>query len=411
MKNKYILIAIISIVILLTTIGVYLIKRDNNNINNKPNNTNVPDDLVISDTPPNLNDEFEYNMIHLVNNYNDNYLISPFSIAYALSILRDGASGDTKTQIENALGNYKLDKITNIENRISTANALFIKNEHKNDIRTEYTDNIKNNYDAEIIYDEFKTPDVINNWASNKTYGMINNVVDQIDKDFVLGIINSLAIDVEWKNQFNEKSTSKELFTKLDNTQVEVDMMHTSEDVIYIENENAKGIIKDYKKYNDIELQFIAILPNNNIKDYINNFNKNELSSLLNNQKGISDNYEIQLSIPKFTLDFDYKDFKKDLITLGIQDAFNPSKAKFEAIETSDSNLNLYVNQAVHKSHIELTEAGTKAAAVTYFGLFKNTAVRDNTVIRIEFNRPFLYLIKDKNSDNIWFFGTIYNLN
>ena len=30
------------------------------------------------------------------------------------------------------------------------------------------------------------------------------------------------------------------------------------------------------------------------------------------------------------------------------------------------------------------------------------------TTIQIEFNKPFIYIIKDKNSDNIWFFGTVY---
>jgi len=34
---------------------------------------------------------------------------------------------------------------------------------------------------------------------------------------------------------------------------------------------------------------------------------------------------------------------------------------------------------------------------------------QEKEVINIVFDRPFLYIIKDKNSDNIWFFGTVYN--
>ncbi len=361
--------------------------------------------------PTITNNDFEYDMIHLVNKETDNYIFSPYSIAYALSILKDGASGNTKEQIEKVLSSYKLDTMINIKDRISTANALFIKNKYTNDISKNYTDTIKNNYNAEILFDELKTPKIINDWASNHTYGMIENVVDKTDEDFVLGIINALAIDVEWERQFNNKETNKQEFTTINNQKVNVDMMHTGEANYYIENDKAKGIIRNYKKYDNTELQFIAILPNENIQEYINNFDKEELNSLMSNIKEINSKRDIKLSIPKFTIDYNYKEFKNDLIRLGIIDAFNKNNADFKKMINDTSNLSLYVNEAVHKAHIEFTEYGTKAAAVTYFGMFKATAMpTEKEIINIVFDRPFLYIIKDKNSDNIWFFGTVYNL-
>ena len=363
------------------------------------------------DNPITLNSTFDYNMIHMANKNKDNYMISPFSIAYALSILNEGAKGNTKTQIDKVLGNYKLNKVTNDENRIGLSNALFIKNENKNDIRETYTNNIKNNFDADILYDDFITPKVINDYAKEKTFGMIDNVLDNIDKDFVMGIMNAIAIDVEWKHKFDGYSTNKEIFTNLDNTTNEVDMMHSSNDITYIENENAKGIIKEYDKYGDNELIFIGIIPNNNIKEYINKFDKNELDSLLNNKKEPSSKLDINLSLPKFKYNFDYEDFKNDLKEMGIIDAFDENIADFHNIINDNTNYNLYVSEAIHKSVIELNENGTKAAAITYFGMSKNSMMpKEKEVINIKFNKPFLYIIKDKNNDNIWFFGTVYNL-
>ena len=363
------------------------------------------------DNPITLNSTFDYNMIHMANKNKDNYMISPFSIAYALSILNEGAKGNTKTQIDKVLGNYKLNKVTNDENRIGLSNALFIKNENKNDIRETYTNNIKNNFDADILYDDFITPKVINDYAKEKTFGMIDNVLDNIDKDFVMGIMNAIAIDVEWKHKFDGYSTNKEIFTNLDNTTNEVDMMHSSNDITYIENENAKGIIKEYDKYGDNELIFIGIIPNNNIKEYINKFDKNELDSLLNNKKEPSSKLDINLSLPKFKYNFDYEDFKNDLKEMGIIDAFDENIADFHNIINDNTNYNLYVSEAIHKSVIELNENGTKAATITYFGMSKNSMMpKEKEVINIKFNKPFLYIIKDKNNDNIWFFGTVYNL-
>ena len=63
----------------------------------------------------------------------------------------------------------------------------------------------------------------------------------------------------------------------------------------------------------------------------------------------------------------------------------------------------------IHKTYIKLNEEGTKAAAVTYFDVKDGAAAIDDTEhIMITFNRPFIYLIKDQSSNEILFFGTVY---
>jgi serpin B len=70
----------------------------------------------------------------------------------------------------------------------------------------------------------------------------------------------------------------------------------------------------------------------------------------------------------------------------------------------------LYVAEAVHKTHIDLNEKGTKAAAVTYFGVYKNTSVaepRQPKIINVELNKSFIYMIRDKESKEILFIGVV----
>lgn len=396
MKKKII---IICLTILLVLGGIFIgIKMKNNK------KTNQDDEVTIE--PSISKGDFDYNLIHLVNKNTKNYLISPYSIGYALSMLKDGAKDETLTQLNELLGNTKYDKFENVEDRIGIANAIFIKNIYKDDISSNYLNTLKNKYDSEIIFNELLNADPINNWVKNKTYNMIDKVIETIDKDFVLGLVNAIAIDVEWKTKFEEENTYDGTW----NNDKKVSMMHSSNSVTYIENDKAKGIIKDYKKYGDTELEFIAILPNDNLQEYINNFNKEELDSILSNKKVPDSNLDIKLTIPKFSYDYQYEKLKDDLISIGVVDVFDGTKSNLRNMLTDDSILQLYASDVIHKTHIELSESGTKAAAVTFIPIFKNTAMpQEKEVINIVFDRPFLYIIKDKNSDNIWFFGTVYN--
>ena len=72
----------------------------------------------------------------------------------------------------------------------------------------------------------------------------------------------------------------------------------------------------------------------------------------------------------------------------------------------------LYVSEAIHMTHISLNEKGTKAAAVTYFGVDKATALEDKKEkIDITFNNPFMYMIRDSKTKEILFFGVVENPN
>lgn len=273
MKKYYFVIAII-LAILAAGMCVVIVKHED-----KPIETN--NDKPISDIQVGSNYDFDYDIIKKANESykNNNYMISPLSIGYALTILDLGASDNTKKEIDGVLKGYKLPPIIKSGSNISIANALFIKNDFKNAINSNYVSKIKNDFDADTIYDEFKSPDVLNNWVNEKTYEMIPKIVEEINPNFALGIVNAIAIDVEWDSKFTCEGTSKQEFTKVDGTKMDTAMMHETDGVRYFETKNAKGIIKSYKKYGETNLEYIAILPND-INSYINNFNNNELKNI-----------------------------------------------------------------------------------------------------------------------------------
>jgi serine protease inhibitor len=338
-------------------------------------------------------------------------------------MLRDGANGNTYNEISKTLGESSLSGSLNVLNGISITNVLFIKEGFKNIISNDYISKINGKYDADIIFDELKTPDVINNWVDKKTYQMISRLLDNVSDNLILGMANAVAINVNWDEKFNCNFTKPGVFTKYTDDTVKVAMMNevsSNGELTYVSNDKAVGIVKPYLKYDRltgtkpspdsdyIQLEYIGIIPNENIKKYINDFSGEELNSLLKSSKISNSKQHINLSLPRYSYEYSIDNMKKLLSNLGMNDMFYPGKSDLSKM-TLDNSTNLYVETSIHKAKIELNEKGTKAGAVTYIGIdYAGPAIDKPKTIKISFNKPFIYIIREKESSNILFFGVVY---
>jgi serine protease inhibitor len=70
----------------------------------------------------------------------------------------------------------------------------------------------------------------------------------------------------------------------------------------------------------------------------------------------------------------------------------------------------LYIDSVMHKTKIELTEKGTKAAAVASVMMWPTSAMPVKKLIYITLNRPFVYMIVDENNVPA-FIGAVTSLN
>jgi len=66
---------------------------------------------------------------------------------------------------------------------------------------------------------------------------------------------------------------------------------------------------------------------------------------------------------------------------------------------------NLFISEVKHKSYLDVSEEGTEAAAVTSVEVAL-TAVRER--FKMLCNRPFLFLITEKESNLIFFIGVLF---
>ena len=446
-------------------------------------------------------------------NKKENKIYSPLSIKYTLKMLEEGAKGASKQQISNVLEDYVVTKYTSNSN-MSLANALFIKDTFKDKVNPNYAANLQSKYNAEVVYDSFANPTNVNNWVKNRTLNLLPEVVDTIDdQDFLL--INSLGIDMEWKNKFFEDNNYEKGFIdevayqhekyhvacnafsveskKFDNNKQEVsgmeimasidnyDIINTlGEDNIrkkvgdeyrkfiaekgysawgeklntqaeidaevenylndYIEalklnynehravssidfslytDSDVKAFAKDLKEYDGTTLQYIGIMPTNEDLDkYVKDVDSDKVNKIINNMKDIkNENFKqgvitkVTGFIPKFKFDYEL-DLINDLAQIGITDVFDQEKADISDIVSMDG---AYINDAVHKANIEFTQDGIKASATTVFagkgaGDPEFDYLYDVPIEEIDltFDKPYMFIIRDKKTSDVWFSGTIY---
>ena len=154
------------------------------------------------------------------------------------------------------------------------------------------------------------------------------------------------------------------------------------------------------------------------LEDYIQNLNAEKVQEAIKNLKEIkSENFEegtvinIRGNVPLFNYDYDL-DLMEDLKKLGIEDVFDAKKKDLSNMTSAEE---IYITTAKHKAMIEFSNEGIKAAATTmmggagaagcYFDYIYEVPVKK---IDITFDKPYLYLIRDKDSGEVWFVGTVY---
>ena len=342
-----------------------------------------------------------------------NSLISPLSVMLALSMTANGAKGETLAQTESLLGGdipmetlneYLYSYINALPSektaKLNVANSIWFRD---NGFTAENTFLQKNaDYYGAAVYKsafDVKTLRDINNWVKKNTDGMIEKIIDNIDSDAVMYLINTVLFDAEWENIYKKDEISDGTFTALDSTKRTVSMMY-SEEHSYLDDSKATGFIKPYKN----GYSFVALLPNEDISlsDYVASMSGKDFVDTIKNARDVP----VETAIPKFSYDYDIE-MSSVLKALGMTNPFEPSKADFSALGSSDSG-NIFISRVLHKAYIAVDEKGTKAGAATAVETVY-TALEEG-VYKVTLDRPFVYAIIDDATGLPVFIGTVTDI-
>ena len=374
--------------------------------------------LILSDAQHemvNNNNSFAFSLYNKTMGMNSR-VVSPLSVTYLMSMLANGADGETQKQILATLGwagegiqqpslqdindysrmliekTARLDKAVTVE----IANYVAVNKEFK--LNSKFQKSVERDYKAGVESLNFTSPSTlkrINDWCNDRTHGMIPSIINELDPDAVSYLMNAIYFNGTWKDKFSKEETKQEMFRGYTRDIQYVDMMHRHGEYFYADGDGYSAVSIPY---GNGAFRMTVILPTEGsfLLDVMAAMDGGKFQALQRSmEKG-----DVYLKIPLFTTEVDLP--LNDIISsLGAPLIFS-SQADFSQFARG----NFYVSKMFQKAKIEVSEEGTKAAAVTA-AIMMMSAVRPEKKRNVVFHAdsPFAYIISENSTGSIYFMG------
>ena len=374
--------------------------------------------LILSDAQHemvNNNNSFAFSLYNKTMGMNSR-VVSPLSVTYLMSMLANGADGETQQQILATLGwagegiqqpslqdindysrmliekTARLDKAVTVE----IANYVAVNKEFK--LNSKFQKSVERDYKAGVESLNFTSPSTlkhINDWCNDRTHGMIPSIINELDPDAVSYLMNAIYFNGTWKDKFSKEETKQEMFRGYTRDIQYVDMMHRHGEYFYADGDGYSAVSIPYGN-GAFRMTVILPIEGSFLRDVMASMDGGKFQALQRSMEKCN----VDLKIPRFTTEVDLP--LNDIISaLGAPLIFS-SQADFSQFARGD----FYVSKMFQKAKIEVSEEGTKAAAVTA-AIMMMSAVRPEKKRNVVFHAdsPFAYIISENSTGSIYFMG------
>lgn len=336
---------------------------------------------------------------------------SPASIAAALGMTWAGANGPTADQLAKALHvtlppekahpalGALLAADASGDPTLAAANRLWCLPE---DLLPAFLAATKDAYGAEVGQVDFRTdPDgarqTINRWVEERTRDRIKDLVPSgtLTPLTRLVLTNAIYFKGSWKTAFDGTETRTGTFTLATREAVGAPLMHAAVPGRFFHGD---GFVLGELPYKGERLSMVVIVPAepDGLPALEAKLTADALASWLAAARHVE---KLDVTLPRFKIE-QAVDLVPPLQALGVNDAFSQTLADLSGM---NGKKDLYVSAALHKAFVEVTEAGTEAAAATAVVVGVKSAAEPPPTVRAD--RPFLFLIRDTQTGLILFLG------
>jgi serine protease inhibitor len=344
-----------------------------------------------------------------------NVFVSPSSVALALAMTYNGAGGETKQAMANALelqgmtleevnqANANLKQVLQDADpkvQLSIANSLWASQEIS--FNPDFIRRNESFYDAKVETVDFRNPaapEQINNWVKESTRGKISQIVDKINPDQAMFLLNAIYFKGNWTEKFNKSQTQERPFYLADGTQKNHPLMKQNGKYSYYETDKFQAVSLPY---GNERLSFYVFLPKSKagLPEFEKSLNAQNWQTWMTQFR----KRQGSIQIPRFKMSYDV-DLNGVLSALGMQVAFDANNANFSGLSSAKTK----IDQVKHKTFVEVNEEGTEAAAVTSVGIMPTSIQIGQEPFNLVVDRPFFCAIRDNQTGEILFMGSIVN--
>ncbi len=358
------------------------------------------------------NSDFAFDFYRHVAGERGNIVFSPHSISSAFAMLWAGARTTSDAAIKDALHfpfaqaeqhpllnalDAELEK-RNATDRVTLSVVNDVWAQKGFTILPEFLDTLAGNYGAGVRRLDFlQDPETarakINDWVSAKTNDRIPELFGKgsIDSATALVLTNAVYFKADWKDAFDPSHTTKDAFHLDASSDVSVPFMHRTARAGHAAKTEWQAVELPYV---GDELALLVIVPTDlaAFEASIDGAGLESITAALKYD-------EVRLALPKFTHEKPY-DLKPTLTAMGMGELFGSAD-----LSGIDGEHDLFVQSAVHKAFIEVSEEGTEAAAATGIAVGVTSVPAEPLSITVD--RPFIYVLRDTKTNAVLFLGRV----
>ena len=345
-----------------------------------------------------------------------NLMLSPLGASAALTMLLNGADGETAAQIRDVLGyaGGDLDAVNQAYRSLTgqllaadpavqftLANAVFYDRQFSqgSPFKPAFLAAMDGPFGARVEGLDFLAPasvDVVNRWAEESTNGRVPKVLAEINRDDVLYLLNALYYKGAWSTPFDPDRTAPADFRLADGRTVRVPTMAASVPAITVRGEGYEALELPYGRRN---FSMVVLMPDGDaplagFADDLRDGLWTDAAARLDAQTAWP---ETIVRLPRFSFSYE-KALNDQLRALGMVEAFTDDAD----LTRMNDDPRLLVTLVKQNTFVEVNEEGTEAAAVTTVGVGVTSAPPSFAV-----DRPFVFAIRERTTGALLFIGQV----
>lgn len=357
------------------------------------------------------------------------YVTSPVNVVAELGVLANGASKDSQTEIMNALGDdinlsslnecmsYFMSRIQEVANlgsekideltgkKITSDSTSYVKLKEALvfndtlDVKSKFLQTNADYYGSDIFRIDFSDENSLLK-LNNAFSDFSEKTVSSLDNGNSLISILGADICDTWLNAYSQDDISEGTFNS---SSGEKTMNFLTSNESYMRTETAQGVVKYTSK---TPLKMLFIMPDEGIAldEYISNFTNLEYQNLL---KSIDITKNATAKIPEFSTESnEAASIKEAVSSSGLYTLFTEDSTFANLTNSTEFVFNDMYEISPKLTFNAAGIGGVSSNDATHI-LGKRTTELEKSDTTVEFNRPFMFMIIDNESNIPVYMGTV----